>query len=345
MSDWHRFNALKILAHADRLRAIAAGKWPFPIDWHIYPTNRCNHHCQWCMFDQNGEHAEHPVKLSREQLLRAIDDAAEHDAKLVHFSGGGEPLLNHWTVLAMGQAQSMGLAVALTTNGRFLTPGTAAAVDYLRISLNAGTAEQHAKTSNCDDWDDIMDAVRASLPHRKRDASLAFVVDQHNWRDIVPFCRLAVSLAVDFVHIRPAFWYDAAKDRELRNRMPTILHECDRARWLFQDELPIHAITNRFDGYWSPRSYDCCDAVRTGICLTAAGDFAVCQDRMDLRFGAGYRDGQPFEEIWGGPEHQAVVATIVAGAELDRCPRCVWNKRNEIVDQVIRKDSMRLDMI
>ena len=43
MSQYHRFQSLKILAHANRLRAIADGDAPYPIDWHIYPSNNCNH--------------------------------------------------------------------------------------------------------------------------------------------------------------------------------------------------------------------------------------------------------------------------------------------------------------
>jgi len=54
MSDYHRFNGFKILAHADKLKQIAAGEIPYPVDLHIYPSNLCNHSCEFCLFIHNG---------------------------------------------------------------------------------------------------------------------------------------------------------------------------------------------------------------------------------------------------------------------------------------------------
>lgn len=349
MNELHRFNSLKILVHADRLAAVARDEWPYPLDWHIYPSNKCNHSCDWCMFRQNNEQFDNPVKLSSTVLKQAVNDAEETGAKLVHFSGGGEPLLNRFTLMAIEQARSLGLSVALSTNGRLLTPEIVKSVNFVRVSLNAGTKEQHDRTnhagSNHSDWHLIIESIRTSLPYKLGDLGLAFVVDQDNLRDILPFCALGAELGVDFVHIRPAFWYDKVKDQELRCLMPNILNRCNEAKVLYGDRLPIYSITDKFDGYWSPRTYNKCLAIRTGVCLTATGDFAVCQDRTDLRFGATYKEGKPFREIWGSTEHRAVADKIVAGDELDRCPRCVWNKRNEIIEYAFKQDSMRFDMI
>lgn len=347
-SPYHRFNSLKILAYADRLRAIVQGKMPYPIDWHIYPTNACNHSCAWCMFRQNGEQAEHPAELPRDLFMRAVGDAARTGARLIHLSGGGEPLLNRHTLEAILMAERLGLAVALSTNGSLLTPGIAAHVDFVRVSLNAGTEEQHTRTNHsaggAPDWERIVANIAACVPHRKRDLGLSFVADHDNYRDIYPFCALAADAGVDFVHIRPAFWYDSESDRRTRGAMAPALEECERARADFGDKLAIHAITEKFDGHWSPRRYDACLAALTGTCLTATGDFAVCQDRTDLRFGAAYKEGASFEEVWLFQGHQRVVASLISPGALDRCPRCVWNKRNEIIQEVFIRDEMRLDL-
>jgi MoaA/NifB/PqqE/SkfB family radical SAM enzyme len=350
---YHRFNSLKILAYSERLQQIAEGKWPYPIDWHIYPSNICNHKCTWCMFRQNGEQANFPVKLSRELLLRAVEDAARTGGKLVHFSGGGEPLLNRYTPEAIQSAQEAGLKVALSTNGRLLRPEIAALVDYIRVSLNAGTKEQHWKTNHGadardpGDWEEILKRIKECAPHKRQDIGLAFVVDYDNWPDIYPFCQVAAECKVDFVHIRPAFYYEPEEDKRTRECMPNAFAECERAKQDFGDKIAIFAITEKFEGYWSPRSYDRCLAVLTGICLRATGDFAVCQDRTDLIFGTNpsYKAGASFEEVWHSEQHRAVVASIVAGGELDKCPRCVWNKRNEIIRYVFMEDAMRLSMV
>ena len=350
---YNRFNSLKILHYGEsHLEPIARGELPFPIDWHIYPSNVCNHKCTWCMFRQNGEQFNFRVKLPRELLLRAVKDAARAGARLIHFSGGGEPLLNKHTPEAMELAKSLGVSVAMSTNGRLLTPEIAGLVDYIRVSLNAGTKEQHWRTNHGSDerdpgdWETILENIRAAVPCKRQDFGLGFVVDHENWNDIYPFCAVAAAVGVDFVHIRPGFYYEPEKDALVRQAMPHAVVECDRAKRDFGHIVDIYSITEKFEGYWSPKSYSQCHAVKTGICLRATGDFAVCQDRTDLTFGTkpNYALGAAFEDVWGSEEHRAVMDRICAGDELDKCPRCVWNKRNEIIQDVYIDDKMRMDL-
>lgn len=363
MTDLHRFNSLKLLAHADRLDAVVAGGMPYPLDWHIYPSNICNHACSWCMFRQNGEQANFAVKLPRELLLRAVRDAARTGACLIHFSGGGEPLLNRHTKEALHLAQCLSaqrpkglhqsLRVAMSTNGALLTPEVASQVDYLRISLNAGTAEQHTKTNHGGqpghpgDWEQILNRIADAIPYRRKDVGLGFVVDHENYGDIPAFCRVAASLGVDFVHIRPAFYYETEKDAAVRACMPDALKLCQAVKWELREKpLAIYALSEKFDGYWTPRSYHACRAVLTGTCLRATGDFAVCQDRTDLTFGSLYRFGTSFEDVWASEEHRNVVARIHdgKGGELSACPRCVWNKRNELIG-AWERDDLRVALV
>lgn len=348
-SKYNRFNSFKILVHAERLRAIAAGGLPFPIDWHIYPSNICNHSCGWCMFRQNEEQFLHREMIPGGLLLRAVADAARTGARLVHFSGGGEPLLNRNTIVAIRKASELGMAVALSTNGSLLSPEIASSVDYIRVSVNAGTKQQHDETNHSDDlnsdWDRVVANIRNAVPSKKKDIGLAFVADHHNWRDIYPFCKMAAEAKVDFVQIRPAFWYDPEKNVATKNVVPNVAEEAERAKSDFGEILEIFATDEKFSGYWTPRTYKQCHAVLTGVCLTATGDFAVCQDRTDLRFGKEYKDGASFEEVWLSKEHRDLVATINSPGVLDGCPRCVWNNRNEIIEELFIKDVARLDLI
>lgn len=360
-TDLHRFNNLKLLTHADKLDAIVAGEWPYPIDWHIYPSNVCNHACSWCMFRQNGEQANFAVKLPRNTLLRAVEDASRTGASLIHFSGGGEPLLNRYTLEALYLAQALAkerpaghrnqLKIAMSTNGALLTPEVAGLVDHLRISLNAGTAVQHTKTNHGGqpghpgDWQSILNRAADAIPQARGDVGLGFVVDHENYTDIIPFCRIADELGVHFVHIRPAFYYEADLDAKVRACMPDALKLCQAAKWEHRAKpLAIYAISDKFEGYWSPRTYHACRAVQTGVCLRATGDFAVCQDRTDLTFGASYAKGAAFADVWGSDEHRAVVAQIRDGGALDACPRCVWNRRNELID-AWERDDLRIALI
>lgn len=352
MADLNRFQSLKILRHYDKLEAITRGEMPMPIEWVVYPSNVCNHKCVWCMFRQNGEQfGENRVTLPRDPLLRFVRDAARLGGTVIQFEGGGEPLLNKYTLDALHLANELGIKTAMSTNGRLLTPAVAAAVDYLRVSLNAGTAEQHYKTNHAGagagDFDTIVENVRRAVPHKRQDISLAFVVDADNYRDIPAFVDLAADLGVDFVHLRPAFWFDKVENARVRAIMPQALKLCQLSQWKHRNHaLKIYAITEKFDNYWQPRTYHACRAVWTGVTLRATGDFAVCKDRTDLTFGhtPSYKGGAAFEDVWTSEEHIAVVARIHDGAELDACPRCVWGPRNLVID-AIERDDLRIALV
>ena len=364
MNQYHRFQPLKILAYAERsLLPIVRGEMPYPIDWRIYPSNRCNHCCEWCVFRQNREQFDYPEMLSEELLLKAVTDASSTNAVFIEFTGGGEPLQNQHTIKALEHAQFCSsnriacggakLTVGLTTNGRYLSQTVAMQCNTIRVSLNAGTPEQHHKTNHGGkgrgDWEAIIDNIRQATSCRLGDLGLAFVVDADNWRDIPPFVRLAAGLGVDFAHIRPAFWYDTAEDAKVRAIMPDALRLCDQAKAEVAGcKTQIHALTSAFDGYWTPREYHRCRAVLTGMCLRATGNFAVCQDRVDLTFGnvPSYRDGATFQEVWHSQEHKDIVAKIHdgCGGELPRCPRCVWNSRNQAIES-LEHDSLRLGIV
>lgn len=353
MSNINRFQSLKILVHADRLRQIADGGEPYPIEWVVFPSNVCNHKCNWCMYRQNGEQENFPDILPREVLLQFVRDAKRLGGTVVQFEGGGEPLINKATGEALALANELGIKTALSTNGRLLTPEIAEKVDYLRVSLNAGTAEQHTKTNHGGegegDWDKIVEALHESLPHRRQDAGLAFVADHENYRDVVPFVRLATEVGADFVHIRPAFYYDQDSDRAVRNTMAALFAECDEAKRLYGNKVQVFAISEKFDGYWTPRTYERCRAVWTGVVLRATGDFAVCKDRTDLVWGKtpSYQDGASFESCWHSEERRSLVQTLHgdSGGELLSCPRCVWNTRNQLIEEAFIGDSMRLAMV
>jgi MoaA/NifB/PqqE/SkfB family radical SAM enzyme len=360
VTNLDRFQSLKILRHYDKLEAITRGEMPYPIEWVVYPSNVCQHRCVFCLFrhpspDGHTEQFDFRVTLPRALLLRFVEDATRLGGKIIQFEGGGEPLINKHTAEALRLANSLGIKTAMSTNGRLLTPEIAATVDYMRISLNAGTAEQHWKTNHGadvtdkGDWDIIIENIRRALPHKRGDLSLAFVIDPDNYQDIPAFCQLAADLGVDFVHIRPAFYTDAEMDARVRACMPTALKLCQLAQWnLREGPLEIYPITDKFDGYWTPRTYHQCLAVWTGVVLRATGDFCVCKDRTDLTFGhnPSYKQGAAFEECWHSEERRAVAAAIHDGPDghLGACPRCVWTKRNDLLAS-IKTDALRIDLI
>ncbi len=323
---YNRFNPLKILLFSDELQQIADGKIPYPLIWHIYPTNLCPLNCSFCIMARERRNV---VSLPRELLLKSVREAAKH-AKTVHFSGGGEPTAHPDLLEAITLAKQLGLKVALSTNGFYLTQEILDLVDFPRVSLNAATQEVFCKNTGTDLWNKTI----ARLKSLKNDGKLGlgFVLTPENQIDLYNFCALAFDLKVRWVHVRPAFIKD--RNAEIRSLMP----EAARVMAKAQDDFPGLAIyfkVDKFDGYWTLRLYDKCRATPLLAVLKANGRFCVCQDRTDLEFGD-YRQ-QSFEEIWRSQEHQDVLQRI----KLEECPRCVETKKNEYIEQIFIKDGFQ----
>ena len=63
-------------------------------------TNRCNNNCIACwtrsplLGDKGPDNAWHRQQLSRDVVLRLVNDLAGMGTKIIRFTGGGEPFLH-----------------------------------------------------------------------------------------------------------------------------------------------------------------------------------------------------------------------------------------------------------
>ena len=317
-SDFHRFNPLKILVHSDRLRQIADGGLPYPVIWHIYPTNACNSKCSHCIM--KTERAK-GGQLSARQLVLAINEANHHGATTMHFSGGGEPTLNPYLSYAAGDAHASGLAVALSTNGILPAP----AVDYLRVSIDAGCRETYRKVRGVDCFDRVVANIKKARP--RKDLGLAMLITDTpdvDWATELRWLHnIAKEVRADFIHIRPA-WYD---------RQSTIPWPCELCAGDLEAP-PVYYRRDKFD-----RSWKTCCATPLNVVVTANGEFALCQDRPDLTFGR-LEDG--FGKAWSSKAHLDLLSRHFPD---EGCPRCVMGPYHEIIEQVYIRDEMRLALV
>jgi MoaA/NifB/PqqE/SkfB family radical SAM enzyme len=342
-NEYDRFNSWKVLVYADRIKKILDGGFPPPVIMHIYPSNRCNLNCEWCIMAE--ERGKNPVILKKETFYKAVKDASENDIKLIHISGGGEPLLhpNICDVLKYNSSLEKRVKIAISTNGTLLEKTLCEYADHIRVSLDAGSKEVYKKVKNKDLFDKVYNNVKDLVDYRNSkniqcDIGLGFVISPENWTDVYNFCKIGSKLKVDFLHIRPAYYPKTnPKNELLRVITPSVLALIEKAKNDFNN-VKIFAITEKFEGYWTPRIYDKCRATPLQAVLTATGEFAICQD-VFIRFGD--YNKQSFWEIWDSDEHRRAIEKI----DLESCPRCVENKHNEIIQEMFIKNKARLELI
>ena len=329
-NTFDEFNSWKCMLYADKCRDILDGKFPAPVVLHVYPTNICNSHCNFCIMKKEQE-----IKSSLDELTfrTLLQDANRMGVKSLHVAGGGEPtLFKHLDAVE----EFSGFKV-LSTNGFLLNPETATLFDRIRVSVNAGTPETHKKITGVDNFATVVDNirnVRRELPDTR--VGLGFVVSFDNWHEILDVCHLANDLKVDFVHIRPAYFPKGENDDKVRSIMEAAFHLCEAAKK--SCNVRIFALSDKFDGYWTPRTYEKCLATPLQAVVSATGEFVVCLD-VFIRFGDLKKNR--FQEIWGGEEHRKALAQI----DISKCPRCVLNRPNEIIQKVFIENTILSELL
>lgn len=337
---YNRFFPYKILAYPDRLQAIADGKIPYPVIMHIYPTNFCNNNCTFCIMKE--EKQNYPVQLSKRTLFKAIRAAKRVGVKLIHFSGGGEPTLHPDIIEAMILARELEIKTAISTNGSVFLKELPRVANHIRVSINAGTNETYLNNMRPTghNLNNVFNNIKKYVKIRNEnkyecDIGTAFVMSYTNYTDIYQFCRKSNDINVDFVHIRPAFL--KGEDWKIQDIMSNAFAQSELAKKEFEN-LDIFTITDKFEGYWTPRTYSKCRSTPLVAVLSATGEFIICQD-VFKRFGN--LNTHQFEEIWGNDKHKKTIESI----DLSKCPRCVENGINKIIQHCFLNDDVRMDLI
>ena len=117
--DIKQFAGDKILRHSDRVDEFFKTGKSKPITAEFDMTNICNHDCPFCFgYYKRKENVNH---ISKEESFDILSQMKKLEVKAVTFTGGGDPLVNKNTVDSIEFADSLGMEVALITNGLALS--------------------------------------------------------------------------------------------------------------------------------------------------------------------------------------------------------------------------------
>lgn len=144
-------NGTKIMHHVHALRAWSEGRAVYPLQVEISPTNICNHKCVFCAYDYISKKQKRFLDMAL--LEKSIRELKELGTKSLFYSGEGEPLLHKGLAALVEKAALLGFSQALNTNGVLMDGQRRERIlpvlDWIRISLNAATAEEYATVHRC----------------------------------------------------------------------------------------------------------------------------------------------------------------------------------------------------
>lgn len=157
------YSDLKAAWHIDRVAQLRNGEQIAPVELQLILSDYCNHSCSWCAYRsetglssekfvvyEDGNRNHNPKRMiPYGKALEILDDAKTLGVKSVIFTGGGEPTAHPEHLQVFRYALDIGLDCSLNTNGNILREGWDEVLPkfaYVRFSIDAGNAEEHART-------------------------------------------------------------------------------------------------------------------------------------------------------------------------------------------------------
>lgn len=370
MASVDAYSPLKSLRHLDVIDGVRRGVPVRPVHVQVILSDLCNQACNFCAYRDPGYTSStlfrvlEPGKkglrraghegynfnpnrmIPTEKVMEILDDCRAMGVQAIQYTGGGEPTVHPDFTDIVEHTIARGLKWSLVTNGvnisRAALEDWVNAAAWVRISLDAATAETYARVRNVPDWH-WREALQA-IPRIRAARELlgvgpvigvGFVVTPDNWREVYDAAVLVKHLGADNIRIGAQF---SANDEHLFSGFHAEAAElCRQAEALTGDGFTVH---NRFGekladlrqkspdyqrcGYQSFTTYIGADLNLYRCCVFAYHPRGLYGSIKDRRF----------RDAWMGAERVADMAAFDARG----CDRCQFNGINRVLDYTLRAD-------
>ncbi len=317
----------KLLIHADKLHAVDASgasvvDTSYPISVELSLTMRCNFNCVWC--SDKALRARTDDDMSLELLENLFRDLSVNGTHGVVIEGGGEPTIFRDFEAVVDLLVRYGLGAGLITHGGTpLNSRTLKLFDWIRVSLDASTREEHLKLKGVDAFDRVLANIADYASHCPV-VGVGYVVTNQNSQGIDSLIPRLKELGASYVQLRPVVDHeDLLADTDL-----TDLKRYESAGFaVIIDGMRENLITGN-------NGLPCKAHSLTSV-INANGAVYLC-GRLNIHpwiEPVGNLHLQSFHEIWNGEERRRQ-HEMVADERFCRkfCPQCRLTKFNEMFD-------------
>jgi MoaA/NifB/PqqE/SkfB family radical SAM enzyme len=339
--DVKQFSSDKILKHLDRVSEWVAGGNPAPITVEIDMTNVCNHHCPECVVNYFRE--DNAKRLPRELAERVIREMAESGVRGLIFTGGGDPLCHTDTPDMIALARSLGMDVALITNGQLLNEKSMRiALEnclWVRVSIDGVTPQTFKLMHgmNEKDFDTVVQKVKelVAMKHTigsRATIGIGYLTSEATEGDMVLAAKTCKEWGVDYLQFRPLqihrggkFEYDW---REVETKIDEACSYSGDGYEVLYSKHKYEMIKRKDYG----RDYGKCFGHQFASTIAADGKMYICcHTRGYDKYCIGDLRKNSFHEIWNSEERMKAAERI----DFKDCiPLCRDNTFNQILWQI-----------
>ena len=346
--DKFKIDSHKLIYHVPRVSDWLEGKDIYPIYVEIATSGGCNHRCTYCALD----YMEYKPRFPDTGLLKnRLSEMASLGIKSVMYAGEGEPLLHKDIAGIINHTKSVGIDVAITTNGvlfaKELVDSVLASVSWVKISINGATKETYARIHKAspDDFERVIKNLSYAAKVRKSKGykcalGMQLLLLPENHSEAFLLAKKAKDIGMDYLVIKPYSHHPFSKTTRYRNiKYGRYLHLADKLKKInganFSVIFRINAM-KKWDG--GVREYKHCYAFPFWSYIDAAGNVWGCSAYLgDKRFRYGNIYQNTFREIWEGSKRRNIAKTAQGqlvtkdcrvNCRMDEINRYLWELKN-----------------
>ena len=214
----------KLIYHPEKLVGIKNETNPFPITATVSLGNFCNHGCLWCSTAYFRE--DDAFAIDGDKLINWVTKAKDKGLRGVGYVGNGEPLAFKKFKIISKKINDLDIDQGIFTNGYLIDRYEEELLQfaYVRISLDAGTAETHSKLHAVKEnhFPKIIQNVEKLIKNKKDNfptVGFQFATHQDNIEELELAVKIARDIGVNYLSVKPVFDRGTVKDKIARNSL------------------------------------------------------------------------------------------------------------------------------
>lgn len=337
----------KVGWHQDRIEAWKRGERFSPITIDMALTRTCNYACNYC-YATLQENQRHPI--TKDVITRFLDDCAELGVRGVSLVSDGESTLNKEFVYAIQYGASLGISMALGTNGYLLSEEKLEAIlpslTYLRINITAGEKARYAEIMGVKpEWFDTVCDNTRNMVRIKKEKNLSvtigfqMVLMPEYGDQILPLARLGKELGPDYLVIKHC---SDDEDGSLGVNYNGYEELYDKLREAEAMSTPTYQVTAKWSkiGDKGRRSYQRCHGAPFIIQISGSGLVAPCGMMFNEQYAKTHIGNicqESFKDMVRGDRYWEVMNYLASphfNAQTSCGSLCLQHKTNEYLDQI-----------
>ena len=319
----------KLFIHPEKLNAVMSSEngsmdTSYPVSVELSLTMRCNFDCVWCSDKDLRASMDDDIDL--ELLHDLFKDLSEHGTQGVVIEGGGEPTIYRDFDRVLDLLDKFKLGKGLITNGSTaLKPHRLERFDWIRISLDSSTPEEHHKLKAFDGFERVLGNINSYAEYCPI-VGVGYVVTNQNIGDIETLVLRLKQFGVTYIQFRPVV--------DHKNLLPSI--DLDYLK-RYQSENFSIIIDGMKENIVTGNNDLPCQANSLTSVITADGGVYFC-GRLNIYPWVkpiGNLHQESFNQIWTGDErkrqHEKALDKNFCGKY---CPQCRLTKFNELFNRI-----------